>query len=93
MPLQYASEAPRIWTEEAHLELEPGLSDLNYARGAMGHDVRLMRHIGGGMNAIEIAPDGAMQGAACWRADGTEAAPGGGRARPGVRFCPGRTPI
>lgn len=93
MPLQQAIEAPRIWTEGAHLELEPGLSDLADALGATGQDVRVMPHIGGGMNAIEIASDGTIQGAACWRADGTVAALGGGRARPGVRFWPGRAPI
>jgi hypothetical protein len=29
-----------------------------------------------------------MEGAACWRADGTPIALGGGLARPGVRFRP-----
>jgi gamma-glutamyltranspeptidase/glutathione hydrolase len=38
------------------------------------------------MNAIAFAPDGLMTGAACWRADGTVIAQGGGLARPGVRF-------
>ena len=48
--------------------------------------------VGGGMNAIEVGEDGMMTGAACWRADGTVAALGGGCARPGVRFWPGRAP-
>ena len=62
MPLQQTIEVPRSGTEGAHRELEPYLSDLAGALSASGHDVRVMRHIGGGMNAIEIAPDGAMRG-------------------------------
>jgi gamma-glutamyltranspeptidase/glutathione hydrolase len=38
------------------------------------------------MNAIAFGKDGMMTGAACWRADGTVMAQGGGLARPGVRF-------
>ncbi|MNF01110.1 Acylase ACY 1 [compost metagenome] len=49
-----------------------------------------MPHIGGGMNAIAFGE--AMTGAACWRADGTVAALGGGLARPGVRFWPDKAP-
>ena len=45
-----------------------------------------MRRIGGGMNAIAFSDDGALTGAACWRADGTPVAVAGGLARPGVRF-------
>jgi gamma-glutamyltranspeptidase/glutathione hydrolase len=33
-----------------------------------------------------------VTGAACWRADGTVMALGGGLARPGVRFWPDRAP-
>ena len=92
MPLQRAVEAPRIWTEGGVLEIEAALAPVAPALRAMGHDVRVMPHVGGGMNAIAFGPDGAMEGAACWRADGTVAALGGGRARPGVRFWPGRAP-
>lgn len=92
MPLQKAIEAPRVWTEGAHLELEPTLSHLADELEQIGYEVRIMPHIGGGMNAIELGDDGQMQGAACWRADGTVAALGGGRARPGVRFWPGQAP-
>ena len=35
--------------------------------------------------------DGSMEGAACWRADGTAIGLGGGLARQGVRFWPDRT--
>ena len=41
---------------------------------------------------IGFGPDGTLEGGACWRADGTVAALGGGRARPGIRFWPGRAP-
>ena len=45
-----------------------------------------MPTVAGGMNAIEFHDDGTMTGAACWRADGSVAALGGGLARAGVRF-------
>ncbi len=92
MTLQQAIEAPRIWTEGHDLEIEAALKPQAEALRARGHDVRVMPHVGGGMNAISVSPDGTMEGAACWRADGTVAALGGGRARPGVRFWPGRAP-
>ncbi|WP_295048427.1 gamma-glutamyltransferase family protein [uncultured Paracoccus sp.] len=86
MTLQQAVEAPRLWTEGHHLELEPSLAAQAGAMRARGHDVRLVKTIGGGMNAIGFDPDGMMTGAACWRADGTVIAQGGGLARPGIRF-------
>lgn len=86
MDLQHAVEAPRLWTEGHHLELEPAYAAQADALRARGHDVRLVKTIGGGMNAIGFAPDGTMTGAACWRADGTVMAQGGGLARPGIRF-------
>ena len=86
MTLQQAVEAPRLWTEGHHLELEPAYAAQAGTMRARGHDVRLVKTIGGGMNAIAFAPDGAMTGAACWRADGTVIAQGGGLARPGIRF-------
>ena len=92
MTLQEAVEAPRIWTEGHELEVEEALGHLAPALERRGHAVRVMPHVGEGMNAIGFAPDGTMEGAACWRADGTVAALGGGRARPGVRFWPGRAP-
>lgn len=92
MPLQKAIEAPRIWTEGYGLEIEKAFAPVENALGALGHTVRRMPHVGGGMNAIAFHEDGMLEGAACWRADGTVAALGGGRARPGIRFWPGRTP-
>ncbi|MEI4472328.1 gamma-glutamyltransferase [Frigidibacter sp. MR17.24] len=82
---QQAVEAPRIWTEGAHVELEPGYAHHAEALRARGHEIRIVPHIGGGMNAITFGPEG-MTGAACWRADGTVAALGGGPADEGVAF-------
>ena len=86
MSLQEAVEAPRLWTDGGPVELEPAYAPMRDALAARGHDVRLVPTVGGGMNAIAFEPDGTMKGAACWRADGTVIAHGGGLARPGVRF-------
>jgi gamma-glutamyltranspeptidase/glutathione hydrolase len=87
MDLQEAVEAPRIWTEGPVLEVEHGIPE-SVRRGleARGHKVQVMPTVAGGMNAIEFHDDGCMTGAACWRADGSVAAMGGGLARAGVRF-------
>lgn len=86
MPVQEAIEAPRLWTEGQHVELEPAYAAMQPALEAKGHEVRAVKTIGGGMNAVAFDSDGTMTGAACWRADGTVIAHGGGLARPGVRF-------
>ncbi len=86
MTPQQAVEAPRLWTEGAHVELEPDYAHHKAALEAKGHEVQLVPHIGGGMNAIAFQPDGQMTGAACWRADGTVSALGGGLADAGVSF-------
>ncbi len=96
MDLQRAVEAPRVWTQGFGLELEPAWpAPVAASLEARGHRIERVRTIGGGLNAIEFAPDGMMTGAACWRADGSVAALGGGLARAGVRFspdAPARTP-
>jgi gamma-glutamyltranspeptidase/glutathione hydrolase len=87
MTLQEAVEAPRIWTEGPLLEVEHGVAeDVRQSLAARGHRLQVMPTVAGGMNAIQFHDDGSMTGAACWRADGTPAALGGGLARPGVRF-------
>lgn len=86
MSLQEAVEAPRLWTDGHHVELEPAYAHMEAALAANGQEVRLVKTIGGGMNGIGFNSDGMMTGAACWRADGTVIAQGGGLARPGVRF-------
>ena len=87
MALQEAVEAPRIWTEGAVLEVEHGIPEtVRQGLSARGHKLQVMPTVAGGMNAIQFHDDGSMTGAACWRADGSPVALGGGLARPGVRF-------
>ncbi len=89
MDLQHAVEAPRIWTQGGVLELEVGVVEaVAEALRARGHDTVSTPHLGGGMNGVRRLPDGRWEGAACWRADGTAIALGGGLARAGVRFWP-----
>jgi gamma-glutamyltranspeptidase/glutathione hydrolase len=89
MSLQEAVEAPRIWTQGFELELEPAFSPtLHTALQSRGHAVVSVPNVGGGMNAIEFHADRSLEGAACWRADGTPIGIGGGLARKGVRFLP-----
>jgi gamma-glutamyltranspeptidase/glutathione hydrolase len=91
MSLQEAVEAPRLWTQGAAVEVEPAFDALVLeALGKRGHQISSMPHVGGGMNAIAFHADGSMEGAACWRADGTAIGLGGGLARAGVRFWPDR---
>lgn len=87
MELQEAVEAPRIWTEGPLLEVEHGVpTPVRKGLEERGHTLKIMPTVAGGMNAIQFHDDGSMTGAACWRADGTAAALGGGLARAGVRF-------
>ena len=91
MSLQEAVEAPRLWTQGAAVEVEPAFATaMLEALGKRGHQISSMPHVGGGMNAIAFHADGSMEGAACWRADGTAIGLGGGLARAGVRFWPDR---
>ena len=86
MDAQAAVDAPRLWTQGAALEAEPGIAA--EALAAMGHAVQPVPVVGGGMNLIRFHADGMLEGAACWRADGAPVALGGGPARAGVRFWP-----
>lgn len=87
MELQEAVEAPRVWTEGPVLEVEHGIpAEVRQGLESRGHTLKVMPTVAGGMNAIEFHDDGGMTGAACWRADGSAAAMGGGLARAGVRF-------
>ncbi|HEY4171570.1 MAG TPA: gamma-glutamyltransferase [Rhodopila sp.] len=89
MTVQEAVEAPRVWTQGHALELEGGIAQPVFeALRDKGHDVVRMPTVAGGMSTIHFHDDGTMEGAACWRADGTPIAVGGGLARPGVRFRP-----
>lgn len=94
MSLQEAVEAPRLWTQGAAVEVEDAVPEaVRAALAARGHEVAAMPHVAGGMNAIAFGPDGAMTGAACWRADGTPVGVAGGLARANVRFWPDRPKI
>ena len=89
MSLQQAVEAPRVWTQGFDLELEPAFSaEVQGTLEQLGHAVLRVPNVGGGMNAIAFHDDGSLEGAACWRADGTPMGLGGGMAREGVRFLP-----
>ncbi len=87
MTLQEAVEAPRLWTQGYGVEVERGFGAvMAQALESRGHKVNIVPNIGGGMCAVGFAADGMMEGAACWRADGTPIGVSGGLARPGVRF-------
>jgi gamma-glutamyltranspeptidase/glutathione hydrolase len=87
MALQEAVEAPRVWTEGPVLEVEHGIpAEVREGLAARGHTLQVMPTVAGGMNAIQFHEDGSMTCAACWRADGSPVALGGGLARAGVRF-------
>src|SRR5258707_7284640 len=92
MSVQEAVEAPRIWTQRHTLELEAGFpAVVSTALADRGHPVAIVGNVAGGMSAIRFHDDDMMEGAACWRADGTPIGVGGGLARPGVRFRPEAT--
>ncbi len=94
MSLQEAVEAPRLWTQGFDLELEPGfVGTVADALRARGHAVLRVANVGGGMGAIRFHANGDLEGAACWRADGTPVGVGGGMARGGVRFLPEARPV
>jgi gamma-glutamyltranspeptidase / glutathione hydrolase len=89
MSLQEAVEAPRLWTQGQALEMEAGFGGAaEVGLRALGHAPLMLPHVAGGMCAIGFGPDGMLEGAACWRADGTAIGLGGGLARAGVRFWP-----
>jgi gamma-glutamyltranspeptidase / glutathione hydrolase len=91
MDLQEAVEAPRLWTQGGAVEIEDGFPEsVRAALRIRGHDIAVMPHVAGGMNAIRFDADGTMTGAACWRADGTPIGLAGGYARANVRFWPDR---
>jgi gamma-glutamyltranspeptidase/glutathione hydrolase len=85
MTLQEAFEAPRLWTEGPTLELEDGFANLGELRATlagMGHTVKVVEKVAGGMNGIQVDAAGLLHGAACWRADGVPIGVSGGTARP-----------
>lgn len=88
MSIQQAAEAPRVFTQGQEAEVETGFADgVVEALAAMGHDVRSVDHVGGGMGIVGFSGR-LLEGAACWRADGTPMGIGGGLARAGTSFWP-----
>ncbi|MDA0952957.1 MAG: gamma-glutamyltransferase, partial [Proteobacteria bacterium] len=92
MTLQQAVEAPRVFTQGQGVEIEREVpAATRAALAAMGHEVVEVAHVGGGMCAVAFHENGILEGAACWRADGTPMGIGGGLARQGVSFWPDPT--
>jgi dienelactone hydrolase len=72
-------EAPRIWSQGQELEMEQDIpAAVRDAVAARGHRVVPVGGVAGGMNAVAFAADGTLEGAACWRADGTPIGLAGG---------------
>lgn len=93
MSLPEAVEAPRLWTQGGPVEIEDAIPEaVREALRRRGHELAVVPHVGGGMNAIAFHADGCMTGAACWRADGTAIGLGGGPARASARFWPEGAP-
>ncbi|MGL4285931.1 MAG: gamma-glutamyltransferase family protein, partial [Phreatobacter sp.] len=89
MSVQEAVEAPRVFTWGQEAEVELGMAEpVRRTLAGLGHRVAPSDHVAGGMCAIAFAEDGAMTGAACWRADGVPMGVGGGAARAGTSFWP-----
>jgi gamma-glutamyltranspeptidase/glutathione hydrolase len=80
MTPQEAVEAPRIWTNGDTLELEEAFpEEVRGGLTALGHEVKVVPRVAGGMNGILRDPStGLLHGVACWRADGTPLGMSGG---------------
>ncbi|MFV0475588.1 MAG: gamma-glutamyltransferase [Pikeienuella sp.] len=88
MTPQQAVEAPRIFTQGQIAEIETGFpAGTREALARLGHQIAEVAHVGGGMSMIRF-DQGGLEGAACWRADGTAMGIGGGLARAGISFWP-----
>ena len=89
MTLQEAVEAPRLWDRGPELELEQDFDDVSQLQSEMerrGHRVQQVHTIAGGMNGLLLQPDGRIEGAACWRADGVPIGFSGGDGRVGTGY-------
>jgi len=91
MSIQQAVEAPRIWSMMyGDLNMEEGFPEAVVGPlEEMGHSVRRIRTVAGGMNAVLIDPQtGLIHGGACWRRDGSVVGWSGGDALPMSRPHP-----
>ena len=85
MTAQEAVEAPRMFTQGQEVELEQEFgSDVASSLGNLGHDVKMVKNVAGGMNIVEFGDDSMLSGASCWRSDGGAVAVSRGKAREGV---------
>ena len=81
MTPQEAVESPRVWTQGAELQVEEVIPEAVVAAlRERGHTIERKLRIGNGMNAVSFLGDGRIEGAACWRADGTPIGVSGGPA-------------
>jgi gamma-glutamyltranspeptidase/glutathione hydrolase len=80
MSLQEAVEAPRVCAMGEGLEVEEGIAEeVRAPLVALGHEVKVVPRVAGGMNGVLRDPaSGLLRGAACWRADGTSLGMRGG---------------
>jgi gamma-glutamyltranspeptidase/glutathione hydrolase len=72
-----------MWDRGHVLEIErgfPASRDLRAALESRGHVVETPLKVAGGMNGVMRRPDGMLEGAACWRADGAPMGYSGGDA-------------
>ena len=72
-----------MWDQGPVLEIErgfPGLAALRSGLESRGHSVSTPLKVAGGMNGVLRRPDGLLEGAACWRADGAPMGYSGGDA-------------
>src|SRR4029453_15557261 len=91
MSPQEAVEAPRVWTQGQELEIEVAIGgDVRAGLAGPGPPVVPPAHSPGVVGAIAFGATGTLTGASFWRADGTPIGLGGGYARTGIRFWPGR---
>jgi gamma-glutamyltranspeptidase/glutathione hydrolase len=89
MSVQEAAEAPRVFPPPPPPQIERGVPEaVRVTLAGLGHRVAPVDHVAGGMGIIGFGQDGAMTGAACWRADGVPMGLGGGAAREGTSFWP-----
>lgn len=91
MNIQQAVEAPRIWSMMfGAMQVEEGMpEEVAEALRKMGHEVKRVRTVAGGMNGVLFDEASKMiHAGACWREDGTAAAWSGGDALPASAASP-----
>lgn len=82
MNIQQAVEAPRMWSMMyGDVNVENGFpQEVVDELAAMGHSIKRVRAVAGGMNGVLMDQAQLIHGGACWRRDGAAAAWSGGNA-------------